>query len=288
MERDEPLKLQVFICTYGIEGMKRMEKNLHSPHPGVEFVICRQLRPEDSENDSFPAIEARKDYRILNTRTEGIATNRNFAMQSATAPVILITDDDISFHPGAYDTILNDFEQHPEADIMSFQFSSDVYNKHYPDHSFEIRKMPRFFYVSAMEIAMRTDRVRGRIAFNEAFGLRTHFKGGEEDIFVVDAMKNGLTWIFMPHTTMYHPGLSTGTRKDPEYGLVSTKGVVFYYRHPFSWPLRMLWRAWHDAGPSRQYRRLRYIQEWLRGLRKARRLKVLPTPIPPPSESELS
>ena len=274
-----PLRFQVFICVYGLEGMKRVQKTLHPAADGVEYVIMRQLAPGESGDERFPALEAGQDYRIIVTPTLGIAANRNEALRHATAPAILITDDDIQLHEGALKTIMDEFDRHPEADIISFKFDSDYHNKSYPDYSFDLRRMPRFFYVSAMEIALRPARVRHRLAFNEAFGINTHFKGGEEDIFVIDALKRGLTWLFIPATVMYHPGLTTGTRLDQDYELIVTKGAVFYHKYPLSWPLRMIWRAWQDSGAGKKYpRRMTYIKKWLSGIRKARRLQVFPTP----------
>lgn len=270
----DELRLQVYLCTFGRAGMDRMAKKLHPRHPGVEYVISRQLREEDSEDEVWPEIEAREDYRVINSRTKGIAVNRNIALRDATAPIALITDDDIQFHPHGLDTIIADFEARPEADVISFKFTSDAFQKPYPDYEFNLKHMPRFFYVSAMEIAMRPDRVRRRVQYNESFGFNTDFYGGEDDIFSIDCVQAGLVWLFVPHTVMHHPGLSTGTKPDPEYALVETRGAVFGHVHPHTWPLRLVWRAYWDTGKGTKYRYWPYVHHWLKGWRKSRRLKV--------------
>ncbi|MCM1291196.1 MAG: glycosyltransferase family 2 protein [Prevotella sp.] len=272
--KDAKIILQVFICTYGRERLDRMAKQLHEPHPGVEYVICRQLGEGDSETDTWPEIEAREDYRIITSNTVGIAANRNLAIENATAPVALISDDDISILPGGLDTLMEDFERHPEAAVMSFKFVSDTIQKKYPSFEFNLKKIPRFYYVSAMEIAVRPEKIRGKVKFNEAFGFRTHFHGGEEDVFLIDVLKSGLDWVFVPHEILFHEGPSTGTRPDPEYHLIETKGAVTGHRHHFTWPLRMIWRGWNETGKNKKYRFFPYIRHWLKGWYKAKRLGV--------------
>ncbi len=272
-------RAQVFLCTYGSRGMRNVLRNLHPAIPGVEYVICLQLGDDQPDDISWGEIENREDYKLIKSRTKGIAVNRNIALSNSSAPIAVITDDDVIFHDGGIERLIKDFEEHPEADVISYMFSSDEHTKRYPDYEFNFRDMPRFYYLSAMEVALRPERVRGKLMFNEAFGFHTLFHGGEDDVFAIDVVRSGLNGVFVPHTIVHHSGLSTGTRPDPEYRLIETRGAVTSYRHQYTWPLRMLWRCWCETGKGKQYGVSRYLVHWIKGYLRARRNKVFPTPV---------
>lgn len=100
MDKTGSLRAQVFICTYGIKGMRNVLGRMHKPVEGVEYVICLQMEDGQRDDERWPQIDERDDYRIIRTRTRGIAVNRNIALDNAEAPVAFITDDDVTFLEG--------------------------------------------------------------------------------------------------------------------------------------------------------------------------------------------
>ncbi len=71
--------------------------------------------PADQENevDEFKA-------RILNRQEKGVGLSRNTALEAADHEIIQFGDDDIVYDEGYAETILAEFDAHPEADVLVF------------------------------------------------------------------------------------------------------------------------------------------------------------------------
>lgn len=269
-----PPLMQVLICTFGAEGIERIAKAQHPIVEGVEYLISWQLPDGDIE---VPAALSRPDFVIIKNHTRGLSSNRNIALQAASAPICLISDDDVYYTEEGLKTVINGFSNNPQADIITFQFSCDKDIKFYPEKSFSLTRPPKGYYASSIEIAFRRRKVIDNgVCFNENFGIGGKFMAGEENIFLHDLLRAGLTGIFIPSVIAHHPSLSTSSRHDcnPEY--IRTKGAVFTHIHPLTWPLRMLAHAVrHKPAESNGFTpvsRLRYMQLWLQGAKQAGKL----------------
>lgn len=272
-------ELEIAICTFGDEGIARFASGNPPQLDGIRYTVHVQLPDSDAEPVVPSSIAGRDDISIITHRTRGIAVNRNHALDACSAPLAIITDDDVSFYPDALRGVIDDFRNRPDSDIIAYKVFCPATPKDYPEKEFTIRggKIPKFYFFAASELALRPDRVRRRIRFNEYFGFGTLFQGGEDDIFLVDAVKSGLRWTFVPRIIALHPTVSSGRRPDPEYALVRTKAAVALRQNPLSWPLRMCVRAIRDIRPSycRGYTSIsRYIREWMKGIRLARKHRV--------------
>lgn len=277
-----PVQLEIAICTFGNEGLRRFAMTDPPRVAGISYTVHLQIPDPDTSPQIPDEIAHRDDIAISLHRTQGIAVNRNHAIDESNAPVILITDDDLKFASDAFAHIIEDFRSHSDSDIIAYQVHCPDAPKYYPSCEFTINrsKIPKNYFCTASEIALRPERVRGKLRFNEYFGFNTLFRGGEDDIFLADAVKNGFIWTFIPRTIAIHPESSTGRKPDPHYSLVSTKGAVTAYMHPILWPLRMIVRAFKETrkGNIRGYSSIpRYIKEWIRGVIRARKNNVFPT-----------
>lgn len=287
MEANEPTSkattpiLEVMICTYGDEGIKRVASSSHPATEGVRYLVSWQ-----TDSDSMlPETLRRPDFRIIRTPSKGISANRNFALANAKAPFLLISDDDVDYTEEGLKKVIEAFRSHPEADIIAFRFECALSEKPYPEVPVSLATPPKGYFVSSIEIALRKDSVKGKIWFNENFGIGAMFPSGEEDIFLRDCLDLGLYGIFIPATIARHEGPTTA-----EYNVMlpsrpQAKGAVFLRLHPTDWPLRLLthaireFRLWRlGLSPSP----ITFCREWLNGVRQARKAKVFPTP--PPSQ----
>lgn len=259
--RDE-VKLQVLICTMGAEGIRRVADAGHPRLDGVEYLVCWQLPDADYP---VPAELMREDFTILKHASRGLSRNRNFALASASAPYCLIADDDVVYNPQQLPEIIAVFDRDPQLAVATFEYSgSDA--KHYPDRRFDLRRAPKGYYVSSIEIAFRHKPiVDADIRFNENFGIGARFPSGEEDIWLHDALKNGLKGEFFPIVIANHNGISTGVRSEGSKQAIVTKGAVFRHTHRFSWPLRMLAHAWRNLLSDNSISTFPYLKLWLNG-----------------------
>ncbi len=268
--------LQVMICTYGKEGIERVAAAGHPRAEGVEYLVSWQR----GGAAHIPEELLRDDFKIVASDTKGLSKNRNIALSNASAPLLLVSDDDVVYTKERLQSVINAFETHPEADILTFRYESSSHSKFYPASQCNLSTPEKGYYLTSFEIAMRKDSVRGKIWFNENFGIGGMFPFGEEDVFLKDCLSSGLKGLFIPMTINRHDGSTTSSRNLMLPSRPQTKGAVFLHIHPHSWPLRMishalreipLWKKGLVPSP------LSYCVNWIKGAKKAKKAKVFPT-----------
>lgn len=278
--------LQVLICTFGYEGIRRVARGNHPRVNGVEYLVSWQLpegRPE------LPEELDRPDFRVMVSRSRGLSRNRNEALEASGAPLLLISDDDLDYSREGLEGVIRAFGDNPDCDLLTFRYESGDGDSHLPDFSFPLDHPAKGYYVISFSIAVRASEVRGKIRFNENFGIGGRlFPCGEEDLFVNDCLKSGLSGKYLPLTICCHEGKTTASRTDIATGIIEAKGAVMSAVHPLTWPLRMgmhlLRQCKPPSGPDGKKRRdgilppLQYLKSWLAGVMKARRHKVFRTP----------
>ncbi|MDE6785734.1 MAG: glycosyltransferase [Muribaculaceae bacterium] len=271
------LRLQVLICAYGKNGIERIADGKHPSVEGVEYLVSWQI---DEEYDVPEALK-RCDFRIFTSNTKGLSVNRNIALSKATAPLLLISDDDVDYTEDGLISIINAFDNNKSQDIITFRYDSTSDKKQYPSRQCDLANPTKGYFISSIEIAFRRDAVKNKIWFNENFGVGAPFPSGEEDIFLQDCLDKGLKGIFLPITIASHKGETTSERNLMLPSRPQTKGAVFLRLHPRQWPLRMIahilreipmWKAGIVPSP------IAYALNWIKGAYKAKKYKVFPTP----------
>ena len=272
--------LQVMICAYGRDGLARIAESARPRVVGVEYLVSFQENPDDKDNP-IPQELNREDFKIFSSCSKGLSVNRNLALSHATAPFLLISDDDVDYTEEGLKEVIKAFGKNPGTDIITFRYDSESRSKHYPEHSYDITAIGMRHFISSIEIAFRRRSVQGYIWFNENFGVGAIFPSGEEDIFIHDCINKGLKCLYVPVSIARHNGTTTSGRNLMLASRPQTKGAVFLRLHPHQWPLRMiahalreipLWRK--DLVPSP----LSYCINWIKGVVKARKHRVFPTP----------
>lgn len=266
--RAKRVRLQVLIATMGAEGIRSVAASSHPPVAGVEYLVGWQM-PEGEIPDTL----RRPDFRILPHSTRGLSRNRNFLLDLATAPLALISDDDISYTEEGLRKVIDAFDRNPHADILTFRYETGKYRKEYPDGGFDLSSPPKGYYLTSFELAFRTHPVAGTdVRFNEYFGLGSRcFISGEEILFLHDLLKKGLRGRHIPEIVCVHPDEPTTGRRASDLPLhLAAKGAVVARLHPFTWPLRMVTHLMR----SKEIPKLEFLRIWIEGVARARRLDV--------------
>lgn len=278
------IQLQVLVCTYGLQGLERLARTQRPQVEGVAYLVsCQMPQNEAKLEQASPELQAflqRPDVGLHIIHSRGLSKNRNNALRLATAPLSLFSDDDIDYTAKALQAIIQSFEQHPKADVISFQCSMQgaENQKHYPSGEFHHQHPPKGFYISSCEIAFRTQKVQNTCRFNENFGIgAAYFPSGEEDILLKDMLKAGLQCLFVPIYICSHPGLSTGASRYADPVFLQTKGAVFSYIHPHSWLPRLIKGAIDEARKKR-VSPWTFLSNTLKGVCMAKRQKVFKKP----------
>lgn len=271
MEHPAKPILQILISTMGSEGIERIASLPHPCMDGVEYIVSWQSPRMDSIPES---LLCRRDFRIFPTDSRGLGANRRDALSHATAPFLLISDDDLSYEAEDLRRVIDAFRRYPECAFLTFRYKSPDSPREYPEKEFDFRNPPKGYFVTSFEIGINRRTILeaghgGReLRFDPRFGIGAEFCAGEEDMMLADLMRAGHKGRFLPLDVATHTGPTTGMRRhhDPEY--LKCKGAVISYIHPSDWPLRMLlnaWRARNDISiPA-------YCRHWLRGVKARRR-----------------
>jgi len=150
--------------------------------------------------------------RVFDYAERGLSKSRNRALQHAAAGIALIADDDVRHPPAAPARVAAAFAAHPRADIITFQAQTPAgapfkkYQTRARRHT--ARSIMR---VSSWEIALRVESIRAAgLRFDERFGLGAEFPTGEENIFLIDALRRGLRLRYQPQVIAIHPAASSG------------------------------------------------------------------------------
>lgn len=260
------MRMQVFICTLGQKGADLIAEKDYPRLPGVEYVVT--IQEPDVEVVIPDKITLRPDFSVIRTKTRGIAVNRNIALDAATASIALITDDDVVFQADELLGLMRAFDERPETDIISFRYQSRNYPKTYPDFEFEWKRIPKNYHMTAIEVAMRPERLRGRLRYNERFGFSTDFLGGEDDMLLFEAVKKGIAGRFIPMDVGRHDHASSRNRFYGDERLLETKGALISYVSPVIWFPRMLAHVFRHAGRGKEFGRMQYLRALLRGRRR--------------------
>ena len=275
-----PTVLQVLICTYGQKGLKRVADSSHPKVDGVEYLVSIQ-QDADTEDLTIPKALDREDFTLIVHLTKGLSVNRNVAISRATAPLLLFSDDDIDYTEDGLHRVISAFNEHPDADILTFRFDTDVPYKTYPDTPVSLADPPKGYFISSIEMAVRRKSVQGKIWFNENFGIGAMFAFGEEEVFLRDALDAGLSGMYIPSMICRHSGITTAGRNLNLPSRPQTKGALWLRLHPSDWPLRMMTHSLREiplwlkgVAPSP----LSYCLNWLKGVRNAKKKSVFPTP----------
>jgi len=184
--------------------------------------------PLASTVNSQSTATASPRVRVFDYAESGLSRSRNRALSNAGADIAVIADDDVRHPPAAPARVAAAFAAHPQADIITFQAQTPAGApfKRYPAHArrHTVRSVMR---VSSWEIALRLESIRAAgLRFDERFGLGAEFPTGEENIFLVDALRRGLAVRYQPQVIAIHPAASSGADLSTA-AAVRAKGAAF-------------------------------------------------------------
>ena len=236
------MKLDVLICTCD-KGIERIPAMLLPPRDDVSYVVSMQYTDESWLQRVPGSLRDRKDVSLHFLPGRGLSRNRNNALAFADGDVALIADDDCRYRPSYFDTVLRIYTEHPEVDMAQLRIEplDAAPVKPYAAYAHPYEKRPRGMYPTSPELTLRVAAVKGKLFFNELFGLGSEcLPCGEEDVFLHDAVQVGLSVWYFPYVVANVPGDSTGQRVYTDRRVMMAQGAVNYYVHGWgAWP-RML------------------------------------------------
>lgn len=233
------MTLDVAVATYGNDGMKRVEKMLLPPKENVRYVISWQEHNEAPIPDSMLS---RDDIEVWRLNKRGLSNNRNNAIEHCHGDIVLIADDDLAYEKHAFAKITNVFENDPHLDLATFRVNFHT-DKHYPPDNTRLKvPFPKNYWVSSVEIAFRRERLKD-LKFNPLLGLGApKLLCGEEELFVIEAIRARLNCRHISELICSHPHMSTGAKVND--GILLSNGFMIRTIYPLTYPLRIMLKAY--------------------------------------------
>lgn len=152
-------------------------------------LICNQC--QETSYDEFE----RKGclIRTISMKERGVGKNRNRALMSANASLVLFADDDIVYDDDYEEKIINAFEKNPVSDILLFNVSAVEGRMTY-----HIRKQGRVRWYNygrypTYAVCAKLDSLRrANVWFSLLYGGGAPYSNGEDSLFLRDCLKKKL------------------------------------------------------------------------------------------------
>ncbi len=141
---------------------------------------------QEYEFDEFKA-------RILNRQEKGVGLSRNTALEAADHEIIQFGDDDIVYDEGYAETIVAEFDAHPEADVLVFNVKAQEGRETYWNRDYARVSALNYGRYPAYAICARRQKlIDSGVRFSLLFGGGAPYMNGEDSLFLHDCLKAGL------------------------------------------------------------------------------------------------
>ncbi|MCH5236520.1 MAG: glycosyltransferase family 2 protein [Muribaculaceae bacterium] len=241
------LTLDVAISTHKREGLERAGRLLLPPRNNVRYVISVQ----NLDSQLLPStLIDREDVKIVVNDTTGLSNNRNVAIDNCSGEVILIADDDVIYNPKGLNDLIKVFEEQPGLDMALLKVNMGN-RKLYPHSGCKLAiPFPKNYYISSVEIAIRRSSLND-LKFYPELGLGSQeMHAGEEELFVISAVKRGMDCRFFNIEIGDHPHTTTGSKITPE--VLQAQGFIIAAVYPYSFLPRLILKAYRNGRLCKQ------------------------------------
>ena len=214
--------------------------------------------------------------KTITMHDKGVGLSRNTALENATAEIIQFGDDDIVYDAGYVNRVLEEFDAHPEADVLLFNVQQQPGRETYHNEDFKKVSWYNYGRYPAYAICARRQKiVDSGVKYSLLFGGGAPYMNGEDSLFLHDLLKAGLN-IYRTPVDIGHE-LATGTSTWFE-GYTDKffydRGVLYHFlygKSAYLWGFRFLFKnrdeMCREKGVFKCFRLLR------KGVRHGRTLK---------------
>lgn len=235
------MTLDVAIATWQPEGIRRVAAMSLPRVEGVRYVVSWQAHGDAPIDTALT--DGRDDITVVRFDGRGVSANRNNALDRCTADIVLMADDDLTFTPEGLRGVIDAFEGNRAVEVGMFRYATPR-SKVYPVGECDLSlPLPRGYSPAAIEIAVRRDSRAGSLRFNTMFGPGADLTRGEDEIFLLTALRRGLRCRFFPLTVAAHPHDSTGDRSVTSVAALRAIGCIIALYYRVTWPLRLIIKA---------------------------------------------
>ena len=239
-------RLQILVSAVNKEAEKLPEiMNIES-----DAVIVNQIIGEDENNDG-KARDEEFSYnghciRVLTRYEKGVGLSRNTGLDAADSEIIQFGDDDIVYDEGYCQKILEEFDAHPEADVLLFNVKAQPGRETYWNEDFARVSWMNYGRYPAYAICGRREKlVQAGVRYSLLFGGGAPYMNGEDSLFLHDCLKAGLA-VYRTTVALGHESVSKSTWfKGYTEKFFFDRGVLYHFLYgkmAFIWGFRFLFK----------------------------------------------
>lgn len=159
-----------------------------------------------ASNDCFDEEEYEGHMiRMLTVKDRGLSNSRNTLLKNTKGSIAILGDDDLIYLDDYLEKIRKAYRDHPDADIIAFSFTQSLTQN--TRRQFKTARKLNMFTISkvaSVELTFRTKPViEAGISFSPLLGLGAKYGACEENAFLADALRAGLSIWYVPETICY-------------------------------------------------------------------------------------
>ena len=188
-------RLQILVSAVN----KDPEELIGSMNLDCDTVIVNQLIGDYQDSDTAGKrsdyIQEFKDHeaRIIHRVEKGVGLSRNTALDNADHELIQFGDDDIVYDDGYAQKVIEEFDTHPEADILLFNVKAQEGRETYWNTDFARVNWRNYGRYPAYAICARRQKLADSgVRYSLLFGGGAPYMNGEDSLFLHDCLKAGL------------------------------------------------------------------------------------------------
>lgn len=185
------MTLQVLVSAVG-QNVKELAERMHLES---DAIIINQT--DCFAYESFT--QHGKQIQAYSFAEKGVGLSRNNALLRGTGDILLFSDEDIVYDAGYEQRILEEFEKHPEADMLLFNMrvgeerATYYTNQFHRVHVWNAGRYPTYSFAIRKEVLHAS-----HITFSLLFGGGAKYSNGEDSLFLKDCLSYGMKVYAVP------------------------------------------------------------------------------------------
>lgn len=159
-----------------------------------DAVIVNQCKENQTFENEYTDIFGRIcSIKCIHRNERGVGLSRNLALDNADHEFLQFADEDIVYDDGYTTLVENEFDKHPEADMLLFNVKAAEGRETYHNTDFAKVTWKNYGRYPAYAIVARTESLkRAGVRFSTLFGGGAKYSNGEDSLFLHDCLKKGV------------------------------------------------------------------------------------------------
>ncbi|MCD8425796.1 glycosyltransferase family 2 protein [Tenacibaculum dicentrarchi] len=208
------MTVDILISTIS-SNVKNIPMILLNQRADVFYIVSIQ-KLNDTSYDIPSILKEREDVKLVFCEKGGLSLNRNNCLKNAKSDICVIADDDVRYKDSYIDELKDKFIKDTTLDILSGKIKTNLNEPEFKKYKEVIEPINIFNFknICSVEIAFKRSKIiDNNLLFDTRFGLGSpNFSiGGEESIFIRDAIKKKLKIVYFPMYMVNHKYESSGT-----------------------------------------------------------------------------